>query len=351
MKLSDLMKKYKGFSRSSATIKINGNLVYPDNAYLLDSLEINLTITNEINHVFIKLSDIKDETAIYNTFLCGSKAIVEIGYSENEVKVFTGYIHLMKSICKDGHLTEAEIYLQDVRGLMKLSSHYKYANKNVSLLLSDVLKQSLYTSYIDGVIIGNIPRSFKNMHVVQKDNDYDFVCYLSQLFHFDFYCDCENLYFQKAYKNKQLTLEFDEHTHILYTEVISDVQNQMGSYHIVGYGKDYVNVSHQGKHDISTLPLSSKMTKITNSKQYIVVDELNDTASLQEYGTAESEKRKHQFLKVNIMICLLPDVVCGDIIKISISKKLENKKVYVEKIKHEITKYSSYTYIEGSMIE
>lgn len=351
MKLSNIMKAYKDCDRASISINVNGKVVYPSEHYQLDTLEVELSIKQEINHVFMKLCEIEKEDVIDNMYLCGSKVVVKIGYFEKEIKVFTGYVHYVKSNYVDVHLQEMHVYLQDVKGLMKLSSHYKYANKNINLLVSDLLKQPLYTSYIDDIIIGNIPEHFKKLRFTQKDNDYDFMCYLSNLLHFDFYCDSEHLYFQNAYRNKQVTLDFDSDSYLLYTEVIHDVQKQMGNYRVVGYGKNYAQLAYQGKHNISSLPYTTNMKKVMNSKQYLILDEGADIASLQAYGMSESEKCKHQFLKVNIMMRLFPDVVCGDIIRITIAKQLKNKKVYVESIKHEITKYTSHTFITGSMID
>ena len=360
MKLSDAEKKYNGFERPVAYLKINDaklsgtSLIYHDIRVTLSTGMEASDCTLEVVGQYSRFEDgeLKLDAALSKIVL-GAKLEVFLGYGQADKaeSVFVGYISSIE-MDLEGETTTMIVTAMDCKQFMMNSyrSLQKKDIKKYSEAVADVLKN--YSAIYTGT---EVEASDDVLAPIEQHNqsDYDFVVSLAKRLNYLFYVVAGKVYFvsYKKFTDSVLTVEPGPHLRRLRREIT--LSGQVKSVTVRNHNTEDADKPFESKATAVTAVGGGKKAGAESSKlinatmEKIVVDNsVRSEAEAKARAEALMNELSMGFLTGTMEIAGLPAVIPGRMVTLGKINDDFNRDYFITKVVHHMDRDGFETIIQ-----
>jgi hypothetical protein len=373
-----MYKKYDGFDMPCAEIEMNGQpFAKNKNNMLINDIRVELTSGFEASvasfRIYNAYSIGNDQESTESKYLfdslkkqavLGASAKVGLGYGDEMVSVFSGFIASVDFCFSEDEPPYIEITAMDAKGIMMASSYAaqiaaKSYGDAVRLVLKGVYDKTRAGGIVDKVTVsdtpdkkpggGNNKPSAETIEMV-SESDYEFVVKAAKKFNYEFFVDRGNMIFRKARSVERPLTSLSASDGVIFYRLGYSLTGMVERIEVramnPGTGKTIVSKDKYNE----KLSTSSKAKSLIKGSRKIYID---PTIFSQEEADARLESlmtsMSYRLGSLDCECIGIPDIVPGRFMDIAVGSPGDNR-FYITSVVHELDRDGRYrTKLTGSV--
>ena len=332
-------------------------------AFLIENLEIELVSGFEasvaefcIYHCFDQATGQFLADQLSNYVELGADISISIGYLNEVMEVFRGFVAGMSYGYENGDLPFVKVTAMDIKGVMMANCYsMQLKSKSYGEAVREILRKPAYTKLASDLKVSDTPDKKKQNDKASSDtvemtseSDYEFVVKAAKRFHFEFFVEQGTVYFRKARSRTEILAELGLGRGIVsfaigysLTGLVETVEARSVN---AGTGK---MMSASGKRSGKLSP-GNQAAKLLKKSKMVYID---PSAVSQEQLNARSEylmdTMGYRFGELNSECVGIPDLMPGRFIKVTGLGGVVSNRFYMTKVVHRIGEQGFSTTLTG----
>jgi phage protein D len=373
-----LYKKYGGFDLPRAEIELNGQLFSKNkNHMFIHDIRVELTSGFEASIASFRIynaysygdeEEAEDAKYIFDQLkkkaVLGASAKIGLGYGEEVVSVFTGFIASVDFCFSEDEPPYIEVTAMDAKGIMMASAYAaqiaaKSYGDAVRGILKGVYDKTQSGGIVDKVTVTDTPdkkpsggegkASAETIEMV-SESDYEFVVKAAKKFNYEFFVDRGNMIFRKARSVERPLTSLSASKGVIFYRLGYSLTGMVERIEVramdPGTGKTIVSKDKYNE----KLSTASKAKSLIKGSRKTYID---PTIFSQEEADARLESLMTQMsYRLGSLDCEcigIPDLIPGRFMDIAVGSPGDNR-FYISGIVHEFDRDGRYrTKLTGSV--
>lgn len=380
LEYNSLLESYIDFTHPLSLIRVNGKDISENKKGLvINDIEVDLTSGYEasvasfcIYNCFNLIESKFITEDIKKYLLIGSRLEISLGYNGVVKKVFLGVITKVNFLFSQDEIPHIQVTAMDLKGLM-MSNHYAKQIKKTSYseAVKEILSKTAYQIPKDpnqpsetSGLIGNLQitdtpdkkmnsgeSTRESAYTIEmvNESDYEFVVKAAKKFNYEFFTDCDTVYFRKAKSVKDILFELSSSNILRDFDIEYDVTGLVQQIEARAMDAGKARAIFASKRYTNKISMGGKAKRLLEGSQKIYIDPTINSREDADYRVQSlMEDMSYRFGSLTCTTVGIPDLSPGYFMDVlNLGAPVDNT-FYIVNVRHVFDKDEGYkTYLKG----